>query len=192
MINSAIKVTKSTGIDLRKEYEVLQKQFSIDILYIRTSKYIKCECYNPLHKVGDPSCKKCLGRGYLNTIEKVSAINTSMNYLQDGIISTSIGTINANDESFYFSHKVMPRVGDIVVVATYNSNREPVDVESVFEIHSASPVRGDSGRVEMFASLCKLRADKKEQLGSIIRGLDKVAKIHLSKGKRYIWPMKEK
>ena len=185
-------VSKSANIDLRKKFDVLQNSFSIDILYIRTSKYIKCECYNPLHKVGIPTCKKCLGRGYLNTIEKVSAITHSMNYVQDGISISPIGNLTASDESFYFSHKVMPRVGDLVVVTLYNSRKEPVDISAVYEIHSATPVRGDSGRVEIFASLCKLRADKLEQIGSLVRGLSKTAKIYLSKGKRYIWPIKEK
>ena len=185
-------VSKSANIDLRKEFDVLQNSFSIDILYIRTSKYIKCNCYNPLHKVGDPTCKKCLGRGYMNTIEKVKPISTSVNYMQDMMLNTGLGVISTSDEIYYFSHKVMPKKGDLILVTKFNSKKEPVEAVSVYELHSANPVRGDHGRVEIYTCLCKLREDKLNDVNIILKSLDKIAKIYISKGKRYPCLIKQK
>ena len=178
-------VAVSTQTNLRKEFLKLQNDFSLNILYIRASKFIKCTCYNNLYKSGDANCPMCFGRGYLNSIQMVRAIKGAASYEQVGKIISQIGVITKDNELVYMANEVVPNISDLIVVTKYNSDNEPVEAHSVFDVQTAIPVHGDHGRIEFYAVVTKIRSDKQKAVNKMIKGLDKKAKVYLSKGMRY-------
>lgn len=179
-------VYKNTNIDIRKEFEVLQNLFSIDILYCRTDKYIRCKCYDPLFKVGSPSCSFCFGRGFLYALDRVKCIQHTLFNFIDGINQSNFGSIPTGDESFYFKHDFHPKVGDLIIITAFNKKNMPAEVQEVYEVRTALSNRGDNGRIEYFTVMGRLRDDKLNQINKMICNLDNKGKHLLSKGKRYI------
>lgn len=134
-------------IDLRKEFDILLKEYGIYVIHIKTNRYLKCKCYNPLHKVGDVNCKKCYGRGYVSTMNKVKAIQK--NSPAGATIDTGIGAFNIKNKLLYFKYDYRVNVNDVIVIAGYNKNGVPVEVYDCYTVTDVRPIRCDNGRVEL-------------------------------------------
>lgn len=186
MFDNCDYIKNTAYIDLRKEFSLLQKDYGLNILYIRTNKFIRCSCYDNLSRVGDPSCKKCFGKGYLYCIEPIKAIKSSADYGQDGLLGTTFGLIPTDSSIFCMDYTVQPKRNDIILICKYNEQNIPVEVSEVYQIQNPAPTNGDNGRIEFYYSMCKLRQDKFQQMNKMIKTLDRKAKIYLSKGKRYV------
>lgn len=182
-------IPTSSDINLRNEFKKLQDEYSLDILYIRASKYIRCKCFNPLHKTGTPGCPICLGYGHVNTIEKRKAITHSLNSARtsDGLIMSDLGAISSESTVFYLNHKVSPRKRDLVVLTYWDKNGNPVGVKKVYEITISDELRGDHGRIELNAVYCKLKPEITESVEKVITELSGEARMRIANGERYIW-----
>ena len=68
---------KNNDINLRHEMDLLTDEFSINVLYIRNNKFVKCKCFNDLDKTGQADCPLCHGSGYFHSIQMIPAIESS-------------------------------------------------------------------------------------------------------------------
>lgn len=158
-------------INLRNEFKEMVADYGMNILYIRKNTYIKCKCYNELHKCGDSNCKICFGTGYLNILEPKIGIKGPLNYGQIGISNDSIGKIDVSDNNFYIDFKQNPNKGDLILLPLIDRNGIIRDISDVYQINNVTPVNCDFGRTELFDLMCKVRSDKVVMFRNIIKNL---------------------
>ena len=178
-------------IDLKKEFDVLQNQFGIDILYMRANKYIRCKCYDTLHQCGDPKCPTCFGMGHVTSIEKRRTIlyNGSSSSDANSIKPSETGLLHSTGNVLYTKEEVLSKERDFIFITTWDSMGFPVQILKVFEIVNAQPVRDTKGKTAFCANYTKLRTDMTLTANKYVNSLGSNAKLLLSKGKRYLWPI---
>ena len=180
----------NVDIDLRHELELLKCSFSIQVLYIRNSKFVRCDCFNDVEKTGNSRCPKCFGSGYFASIQKFNTIESSNSpYSSNNQINiTPIGAIDQKDEVYYFDYSVLPQDRDYILKVTWKDGL-PVDIAQVLEIVNIWEMRGDNGRVEVFGTGVKERPDKVDTFNNLLHRLPRKAKSIIAKGDKYIWPL---
>lgn len=178
-------------IDLRQELNSLKSEFSFNVLYIRNCKYVKCDCYDHLHKTGNPDCPKCFGSGYFASIEKIETIGSSLGGYTgaDKLSKKPMGVIEQKEEVYYFDYKILPKPRDFILKVTWK-NGIPIDVVDVFEINNTYETRGDHGRVELFGAQVEKRVDLQIKFNRLIKELPSRALQVLAQGGKYVWPYK--
>ena len=99
-------MAKMNGIDLRNEFALLQNNFSYDILYNRTTRHLKCRCFQTVFQSGIPDCPVCHGQGYATSLQRQS--------VKDLIIETgwSKEGYPVNPKTIYQIESVYPMRGD--------------------------------------------------------------------------------
>lgn len=132
------------NIDFREELKVMEKEFSIKVLYLNSNKYIKCKCFNDLYKSGNPKCNLCCGSGRLTTLQLV---NTIMYNSTGTSIASELGNMVKDNNVFIFNHKIQLKEKDIVLVVGFK-NGFISDLKEMYEVDYVDIVRGDRGRVE--------------------------------------------
>lgn len=182
---------KNVEIDLRKELNLLNCEFSIDVLYIRNTKFVRCDCFNDLEKTGNPKCPKCFGSGYFASIQKFKTIESSVSaYSNNNKIQIQpIGAIDQKDEVYYFEYEALPKERDFILKVSWKDNK-PVDVIKVLEITNIYEMRGTNGRVEVYGVHVNNRPDEVIKFNNMLHKLPLKAKKILGKGDRFIWPLK--
>lgn len=180
----------NVNIDLRHELELLKDSFSIQVLYIRNSRFVRCDCFDDTEKTGSSKCLKCFGSGYFASIQRFNAIESSNSpYSNNNQINIKpIGAIDQKDEIYYFDYTVLPQDRDYILKVTWK-NKIPVDIVQVLEIVNVWEMRGDNGRVEIFGTGVKERPDKVEIFNNLLHRLPNKAKKAISLGDKYIWPL---
>lgn len=180
-------------LDIRKEHELLQNKFSIDILYIRTKNDIRCKCFNMLHQIGDSNCHICFGKGYPTTLEKTRAIThiTKIQNSNNYALKTPLSMTDPTLLTFYMEYNRMPKLGDIIAIVGWNKSGEPQDVKKVCVVTSVDEIRGDKGRVELYSCNAIVRSELNKLVQETINMLDNTAKSNIARGRRYIWPLQK-
>lgn len=181
---------KNTEIDLRHESDILTKEFGIDVLYVRNSRFVRCTCFDDLHKIGNPDCPLCFGSGYFSSVQKIKAISSQYRaYSYDGsLMTTPIGTTEQSNEVYYIQHLYTPKESDFLIKVTWDKEGYPVDVLKVMEIINIYEMRGDNGRSELNGCLISDRTDLVIPFRKALSVLPKKATSHLLKGGKSIWP----
>ena len=140
-------------IDLRKETELILGDFGHPILLQRSSRKIRCSCWNELYQEADSKCVLCNGIGWLVRIEKhlarrqdASVAVTRPNRVQD----TLVGDVMTGANMFFVQHHVHPAVQDIIYEIGWDAKNNPINIISVHEINSVEPERGQRGRIEYY------------------------------------------
>lgn len=134
------------NIDLRKETETLLKDYGVDILYVRASKYAKCKCYDELFKSGNPKCRLCLGTGKLTVLEKATVFYNNNSYYTK---QSGVGKYNAMIGEFIFKYDSDVTFNDLILIVGCKNNII-IDVKQVYKVNNVNPVRGNNGRVEYY------------------------------------------
>lgn len=183
----------NVDLDIRKEVSLLQKEFSIDILYVRANKYIRCKCFNMLHQVGDPDCHICLGNGHITTIEKLSVITHGLQTQRPNaeIAITELGMAATPFLAFYFEYNMMPRVRDIIIFVGYNTFGQIQDVKKVCVVTAVDEIRGENGRIELYSVNATVRPELYKSVQRAINKLDDTAKADIARGVKYVWPLQK-
>ncbi len=183
---------KNTEIDLRKDADLLTKEFGINVLYVRNCKFVRCTCFDDLNKTGDPDCPLCRGTGYFASIQKVKAIESSNSAYSsnNAILKTSLGVTDQKNEIYYFQYNFNPKERDMILKVTWDKNGYPVDILQVLEITTVYEMRGDKGRIEMSGCVINNRTDLVRPFSNTISSLPRIAVAELLKGGKYIWPNK--
>ena len=182
---------KNVEIDLRHELDLLNSEFSIDILYIRNAKFVRCDCFDDLEKTsGNPNCPKCFGSGYFASIQKFNSIESSVSaYSTNNKIQIQpIGAIDRKDEVYYFDYTVLPKERDFILKVSLKDGI-PIDVIKVLEISNIYEMRGNSGRVEVYGAHVNNRPDEVIKFNNMLHKLPSKAKRILGKGDKFIWPL---
>lgn len=174
-------------INLREDYDSLEKQFTLKVLMIRKNKNTRCKCYNELHRDGDIKCKVCGGTGRLNLIEQVPAIHENFN-TSSLIKMTELGLSVTNTVLFFFNYKIMPKVQDRILIVGYDKRGLPVDIKKSCTIVNVEEIRGDNGRVEMYQVYAKYSPEKIIYDQKRLNAIPLKCKAEIMKGRRYTWP----
>lgn len=177
-------------IDFRKEYVLLNDEYGIDMLYIRTNKRTRCRCYNKRTKDGSSKCKICGGTGKVSIIEKVKGIY--QNYDETGFERmTELGLSSSNTVIFYFDISVVPTVNDRIILVAYDRSTQtpiPVNISKSMIIISVDPIRGESGRIEVYKCFAKYTPEKIIDDQRRLNAIPIEDKKKLMRGVRYTWP----
>lgn len=184
---------KQSNIDIRNEFELLQKEFSIDILYVRATKYIRCKCFNELHQTGDSNCHICFGTGHVCSVEKMNVIMYTLRPegLSSGVKVKGPLMTSSPIIELYIHHSKMPKVRDNVIVTGWNIKGLPQDVKKVGTISSIDEIRGDNGRVEFYSVVVTIVPELLKPSQKLMNKLDDTAKKIIAKGGRYVWPFQK-
>lgn len=186
-----ISEVKNVNIDLRHELNLLDSEFGIDILYIRNTKFVRCDCFNDLEKTGDPKCPKCFGSGYFASIQKFKTIESSVSaYSSNNKVQIQpIGAIDNKDEVYYFEYEALPKERDFILKVSWKDGI-PIDVIKVLEVDNIYEMRGTHGRVEVYGVHVDNRPDEVIKFDKMLKRLPLKAKRILGKGDKFIWPLK--
>lgn len=182
---------KKRDIDLRDELEILQKDYAIDILFCRSAKYIRCSCFNALHQSGSPACPICLGNGHVTSLQKLGAIHRiGSSFSKDSNAKvTDLGFASFSTIVLYMKYDTLPKVRDHVFITGWDRQGLPQEIQRVYEVVSAKEVRGDSGRVELFNVVTKLKPEMLKPAQDSLSLLGRPARQRIAEGKRYVWPL---
>ena len=178
-------------IDLRHELNLLNSEFSIDVLYIRNIKFVRCDCFDDLEKTGNPKCPKCFGSGYFASIQKFKAIESSISaYSSNNKVQVQpIGAIDHKDEVYYFEYGALPKERDFILKVSWKDGK-PIDVIKVLEVTNVYEMRGTNGRIEVYGVHVNNKPDEVIKFNSVLHRLPSKAKRILGKGEKFIWPLK--
>lgn len=181
---------KNVPIDLRDDAHKLIEEFGINILYIRNCKFVRCRCFDDLHKTGDPNCPLCMGTGYFASIQKIKAFESSNSAYSstNSIVQTKVGTTDQKNEVYYIEYKYTPKTRDFILKVTWDAKGNPIDVLQVLEIVNVYEMRGDKGRLEVTGCLINDRTDLMVPYNKALKGLSKKGLGELLRGGKYIWP----
>lgn len=181
---------KNVEIDLRHESELLTDEFGIYVLYIRNCKFVRCKCFNDLHKTGNPKCPLCMGSGHFASVQKIKVIESSNSAYSStsSIIQTPIGVTDQKNEVYYIRQQYNPKERDFLLKVTWDKEKKPVDIVKVLEIINVYEMRGDNGRVELNGCIINNRTDLINQFSHALKILPKKAIIEMAKGGKSIWP----
>ena len=178
-------------IDLRHELNLLNSEFSIDVLYIRNIKFVRCDCFDDLEKTGNPKCPKCFGSGYFASIQKFKAIESSISaYSSNNKVQVQpIGAIDHKDEVYYFEYEALPKERDFILKVSWKDGK-PIDVIKVLEVTNVYEMRGTNGRIEVYGVHVNNKPDEVIKFNSVLHRLPSKAKRILGKGEKFICPLK--
>lgn len=183
---------KNVEIDLRHDSELLTSEFGIYVLYIRNCKYVRCRCFNDLNKTGEADCPYCLGTGYLASVQKIKAIESSNSAYADtsSIGKRPIGVTDMKNEVYYIRYQYNPKERDIILKVTWDKNGRPVDILKVLEITNVYEMRGDNGRVELNGCVINNRTDLVVPYRKYLSVIPKKLLYQISNGDKSVWPLR--
>lgn len=175
-------------INMRSEFDFLNDEYGINMLYVRSNPRTICRCYDKLTQDGDSKCRICGGTGKLSSIECVKGIYQNIEENKYNIMMEADLKIS-NTAVVYFNYKAVPKVNDRLFITAYKENI-PVNIIKSLVIRAIQPVRVDNGRIEFYKCFARFAPEKiiEDQ-----RRLNKVPyefKKKIMKGARYSWPQK--
>lgn len=139
-------------MDLRREFHKILENYGHDILLQRSSRYIRCSCWNCKYQEPLSSCPKCMGSGRVVRIERHrvrTETATNIITLPGRKQQTPIGQVSQQTRAFFMMHDVHPKVGDVIYEVGWDKDR-PTNVLHAFEISYADEKRGKNGRIEFY------------------------------------------
>ena len=178
-------------IDLRHDSELLTNEFGINVLYVRNCKFVRCKCFDDLNKTGAADCPLCLGKGYLSSVQKIKAIESSNSAYSStsNVLKTAIGLTDEKNEIYYIRHQYNPKERDMIIKVTWDKNGYPVDIVKVLEIINVYEMRGDNGRVELNGCVINDRTDKVKDYRNYLNNIPKSLIRTIAKGDKGVWPL---
>lgn len=149
----------NVNLNLRDEMSEWIKDYGITVLYQRSSKYIRCKCFDSLYQSGKTSCKLCNGTGKTIKTEKLKIMNSEVyppNRRNRVMPQTQVGEVYTTTMVFYFEYNKPPKTKDIIYIVGWDKGRA-TNVISVYEIISYQVYRGEGGRVEFYVANTQLK-----------------------------------
>lgn len=149
-------------IDIRAELTELMRANSYEVLVQRTSRKIRCKCFNEKYQESDSKCPMCLGLGWLFKFEKVKTFKQDIRAaIGNAIISTDIGRLTNENQTFFFEHNCEMNEGDYIWEVAWK-NGMPISLVNLFKIEAILDKRGDNGRVEFKVVIAKKESIDKD------------------------------
>lgn len=163
-------------MDLRKEFDKLLKQYGHYILLQRTSRKIRCRCFDEVRQEPLNSCSICLGKGWVSKIERHKVrYDSSIAQTSRGTLSTMTpaGAMWTDGKLFFFRHDVDMKVGDMVFEVGWDPKNphKPTHVIRSYELTDMFEYRSDNGRIEYRAGISKSQATNNNIRNIVVRSL---------------------
>lgn len=165
-------------LDLRKEIDNILSEFGYDVILLHNDKRIKCpSCWSTVNSEPLSDCPICLGTGYLYSISKRRARNSSLvisgngasNVISSMIYNQTNGPANQrfDMDAFYFPHDTKIAVNDYILRAVWK-NGIPLDITDVYCVVRYDMLKGLNGRVEYVYAMASLRPTMLEPFRKMI------------------------
>jgi len=134
-------------VNLRKEFEELLKEFGDWALLVKIDSKNRCKCVESLSMSPDPSCKRCLGSGYITKAEKINARSrqsSSQDVLPKTLSNRSVGEIAVGIREFYVDFNVRIKQKDLLVFCEWDGE-VPLfnEYTLMYEVLNVDPLRAD-------------------------------------------------
>lgn len=139
-------MSRYLDIDLRREMAELAKENAYEVLIQKTSRKIRCSCFNEKYNEPDTKCPKCIGTGWLFKFEKQKAFKQSASP-SGQIVYTDIGTMLSGYNTFFFEHNVSIDEGDYIWEVTWKEDK-PIKLVNLYKVQSVDRKRGPSGSIQ--------------------------------------------
>lgn len=166
-------------IDLRKHFDEFLRDYGHYVLLQRTSRKIRCRCWDERHKEASPDCRICLGKGWISRIERHrTRYDTAIQVVSRPNLNqlTPVGRNWVDARAFYFAHDVHPKVGDMIFEVgwhPYNPHK-PTHLIRAYVINDVYPFRGDRGRIEYYMTSVKAETLQHKVRNIVVRSLGPV------------------
>lgn len=159
-------------IDMRQESSELIKKHGFPVLFQRTSRKLRCICWNEKHQESDveqyisvmkirknfpASCPRCLGTGRVSRIERhmVRRQQSAQAIMLPQLIQQgSPGLVASDARIFFLMHDVHPKKGDYIYEVGWDKSR-PTHMRQAFKIQSVEDMRLENGRIEYYKVVTK-------------------------------------
>ncbi|WP_422661753.1 hypothetical protein ACK8P5_25705 (plasmid) [Paenibacillus sp. EC2-1] len=158
-------------MDMRLEMDRILKQHGHPVLLQRTSRKLRCICWNEKHQESDlelyisiikpgtipSSCPRCLGTGRVSRIERHTIRrhqSAQALILPQLIQSGSPGLVASDAKVFYMRYDVHPQKGDLIYEVGWDKQR-PTHLRQAYVIQSPEDVRLEKGRIEFYHVVAK-------------------------------------
>lgn len=171
-------------IDLRKEFTELIDDYGHYILLQRTSRKIRCRCYDEIRQEGDHDCKLCLGKGWLSKIERHktrydAAIQVVSRPNLNILGPTGHSWVDA--KVFFFKHDTSLQVGDMIYEVGWDKRnpQKPTHLIRTYAINDTYEYRADNGRIEYRIASVKSETISTKIRNIVIRSLGPVKNYEL-------------
>jgi hypothetical protein len=163
-------------MDLRKEIHDIIEESGHYILLQRTSKKLRCDCWNEKYQSTSTKCSKCLGTGMVSRIERHKVrrqaaynITTAPNVIHQ----SPVGRIETDNVTFFMKYDAQPKTGDIIMEVGWDKNK-PTHLVRAYEVAYPDGLRGDQGRIEFYQAGSKQISVDTSIRGFVIRQLGPV------------------
>lgn len=170
-------------MDLRKEIHEIIKETGHYVLLQRTSRKLRCACWNEKYKEADSYCPICLGEGWVSRIERHKCRRqnaTNIISLPGKIQQTPIGRLATDTKTFFFEHHVSPKRGDMIMEVGWKGN-QPTHMITAYEISNAEDMRGDRGRIEFYQVSVKEKSADTNVRGITVRSIGPIKNYEILK-----------
>ena len=148
----------NSEINLREEMNKLLQDTKYSVLIQKTSKKIRCKCFNHKYQESNSKCPICTGTGWLFKFDKVKAFKqdftASSSTADNGQLFTELGDAVFNNKVFYLPYDSHPQVGDYIWEVTWKNNK-PVALQNLYAIKTSNEQRGLNGKIEYYVATCK-------------------------------------
>jgi hypothetical protein len=144
-------------MDLRKEIHDIIEETGHHVLLQRSSRWLRCSCWNEKYQEAEAGCSLCLGKGKVTRIERHKVrdqLATNIITLPEHIQRTAIGRIATDTRVIFMKHDTHPKIGDIIMEVGWNGQR-PTHIIHQYEINYADPLREKKGRIEFYQVTAK-------------------------------------
>lgn len=151
-------------MDLRHEFDRILDNFGHYVLLQRTSRQVRCICWNEKYQESSveqykrltkypgelSGCPRCLGKGWISRIErhKVRRDNASQIIALPQLTKQmDIGQVATEARVFYMRFDAHPKKGDIIFEVGWRGHK-PTHIIQCFEIQAAEDLRaGPTGEL---------------------------------------------
>ena len=140
-------------MDLRATVAETLRNYGHKVLLQRTSRKLRCRCWNEAMSSADPRCPFCSGSGWVSRIESHYTRKDSGSMRvswPERVQGTGMGEVQRGTGIFYFMHNVYPQVGDTVLEVGWDSQGRPTHIVKAYRITYVFAHRGKGGRIEYF------------------------------------------
>lgn len=157
---------RNLNINLRDELAELSKESAYEVLVQKTSRKIRCSCFNEKYSEPDPKCPKCIGTGWLFKFERQKAFKQSASAGVSGnVLIAEIGMVASGYSTFFFQHDAQIDEKDYIWEVAWKENK-PIKLMNLYKAEGVEKKRGETGSIQY-----KVVMAKKESLDKDFKGM---------------------
>ena len=176
-------------LDMKDKAEEMINIFGVDILFLRSSNYIKCNCYNEINKQSNnENCPVCFGRGYVSTIEKDSIMSQGLNSINSSqeLVNRDLSMLLLDREICYFKSSSKPKDNDVLMYCDFDDNGNVLKVKKISAITNIESVKGEDGKCLYYTAITRQVPELIREYNKFITQLPNEVFKMLKNGRKYV------